>query len=60
MSSTMTRLALSRPVNLKFTARLLGPDPRTGVGDLLEFICNEDNQYGKAGNFQPGTGAGNK
>jgi hypothetical protein len=51
---------LSRPVNLKFTARLLRPDPRTGVGDLLEFICNEDNQYGKAGNFQPGTGAGIK
>jgi hypothetical protein len=52
--------ALSRPVNLKFTARLQRPDPRTGVGDLLEFICNEDNQYGKAGNFQPGTGAGIK
>jgi len=52
--------ALSRPVNLKFTARLLRPDPQSGVGDLLEFICNEDNQYGKAGNFQPGTGAGIK
>lgn len=52
--------AFSRPVNLTFTARLLRPDPRTGVGDLLEFICNEDNQYGKAGNFQPGTGAGIK
>jgi hypothetical protein len=52
--------AFSRPVNLTFTARLLRPDPRTGVGDLLEFICNEDNQYGRAGNFQPGTGAGNK
>ena len=49
--------AFSRPVNLTFTARLLRPDPRTGVGDLLEFICNEDNQYGRAGNFQPGTGA---
>jgi len=48
--------AFSRPVNLTFTARLLRPDPRTGVGDLLEFICNEDNQYGRAGNFQPGTG----
>jgi hypothetical protein len=52
--------AFSRPVNLTFTARLLRPDPRTGVGDLLEFICNEDNQYGRAGNFQPGTGTGNK
>jgi len=39
---------------------LLRPDPKSGVGDLLEFICNEDNQYGRAGNFQPGTGAGNK
>jgi hypothetical protein len=52
--------AFSRPVDLTFTARLLRPDPRTGVGDLLEFICNEDNQYGRAGNFQPGTGAGNR
>jgi hypothetical protein len=52
--------AFSRPVDLTFTARLLRPDPKTGVGDLLEFICNEDNQYGRAGNFQPGTGTGNK
>ena len=52
--------AFSRPFNLKFTGRLLRPDPRTGVGDLLEFICNENNQYGRAGGFQPGTGAGNK
>jgi hypothetical protein len=52
--------AFSRPVDLTFTARLLRPDPRTGVGDLLEFICNENNQYGSAGNFQPGTGGGNK
>jgi hypothetical protein len=52
--------AFSRPVNLTFMARLLRPDPGTGVGDLLEFICNEDNQYGRAGNFPPGTGAGNK
>jgi hypothetical protein len=52
--------AFSRPVDLTFTARLLRPDPRTGVGDLLEFICNENNQYGSAGNFQPGTGTGNK
>jgi len=52
--------AFSRPVDLTFTARLLRPDRQTGVGDLLEFICNEDNQYGRAGNFQPGTGAGIK
>jgi hypothetical protein len=52
--------AFSRAVDLTFTARLLRPDPRTGVGDLLEFICNENNQYGSAGNFQPGTGTGNK
>ena len=52
--------AFSRSVELTFTARLLRPDPRTGVGDLLEFICNEDNQYGRAGNFQRGTGAVNK
>ena len=48
--------AFSRPVDLTFTARLLRPDARTGVGDLLEFICNENNQYGSAGNFQPGLG----
>jgi len=24
----------------------------------MEFMCNEDNQYGAAGNFRPGTGAG--
>jgi hypothetical protein len=52
--------AFSRPVYLKFRARLMRPDPRTGVGDLMEFICNEDNQYGAAGDFKPGAGAGNK
>ena len=52
--------AFSRPVNLSFTAKLLRPNPRTGAGDLMEFICNEDNQYGSAGNFQPGTGVGIK
>jgi hypothetical protein len=52
--------ALSRPVTLRFAARLMRPDPKTGVGDLMEFICNEDNQYGAAGNFRPGSGAGNK
>jgi hypothetical protein len=52
--------AFSRPFDVTFTSRLLRPDARTGVGDLLEFICHEDNQYGQAGQFQPGTGAGNK
>jgi len=51
--------ALSRPVNLTFTARLLRPDARTGAGDIMEFICHENNQYGSAGQFQPGTGRGN-
>lgn len=51
--------ALARPVQLNFRARLMRPDPQTGVGDLLEFICNEDNQYGSAGDFRPGTGGGN-
>ena len=50
---------ISKPARLKFTARLLRPDKDTGVGDLMEFICNEDNQYGSAGAFKPGTGAGN-
>jgi hypothetical protein len=52
--------AFSRPFTVKFMSRLLRPDPKLGVGDLLEFICAENNQYGSAANFQPGTGAGNK
>jgi hypothetical protein len=52
--------ALSQPAKLTFTARLLRPDRQTGVGDLMEFICHEDNQYGAAGAFRPGSGAGNK
>ncbi|MGE3841723.1 MAG: hypothetical protein AB7I50_09060 [Vicinamibacterales bacterium] len=52
--------ALERPVNLTFRARLLRPDTDTGVGDLLEFICHENNQYGSAGAFRPGSGGGNK
>jgi hypothetical protein len=50
--------ALSRPVDLKFTARLLRPDLKTGGGELMEFICLEDNQYGAAAGFRPGTGTG--
>jgi hypothetical protein len=52
--------ALSRPVNLKFTARLLRPDLKTGGGELMEFICLEDNEYGSAARFRPGTGVENK
>jgi hypothetical protein len=40
--------AYSRPVQLRFTARHVRPDV-----DLMEFICNEDNQYGLAGGFNP-------
>jgi len=40
--------AFSRPVQLKFTARHVRPDV-----DMMEFICNEDNQYGIAGGFTP-------
>ena len=52
--------AFSKPVNLKFTARLLRPDLKTGGGELMEFICLEDNQYGAAAGFRPGSGTSNK
>jgi hypothetical protein len=42
--------AFSKTVTLKFTATHIRPDL-----DLLEFICLEDNQYGKAGAFTPAT-----
>ena len=48
--------AFSRPVNLKFTGRLLRPDLKTGGGDLMEFICLEGNEYGAAAGFRPGQG----
>lgn len=48
--------AFSRPVNLKFTGRLLRPDLKTGGGDLMEFICQEGNEYGAAAGFVPGQG----
>ena len=41
--------AYSRPVQLKFTAMHIRPDL-----DLMEYICTEDNQVGKAGGFVPG------
>jgi hypothetical protein len=52
--------ALSRPVQLKFTAKLLKPSLKVGGGELMEFICLEDNQYGSAAGFRPGTGTSNK
>ena len=48
--------AFSKPVNLKFTGRLLRPDLKTGGGDLMEFICLESNEYGAAAGFVPGQG----
>jgi hypothetical protein len=39
--------AFSRTVQLKFTARLVREDV-----DLMEFICNEDNQAGIAGGYK--------
>ena len=48
--------AFSKPVQLKFTGRLLRPDLKTGGGELMEFICLEDNQYGAAANITVGTG----
>ncbi|PYS09019.1 MAG: hypothetical protein DMG15_25145 [Acidobacteria bacterium] len=44
----------SRPVHLKFTAKLMRPDL-----DLMEFICLENNQVGLAGGYVPGTGTSN-
>ena len=52
--------AFSRTVQMKFTGRLLRPDLKTGGGDLMEFICLEDNEYGSAAKFRPGTGTENK
>jgi hypothetical protein len=53
--------AFSRPVELNFTARMLRPDPQTGVADLMEFICLEANEYGVAGGIQGiGSGTGNQ
>jgi len=52
--------AFARPVTLNFMARLLRSDLKTGGGELMEFICLEDNQYGAAAGIRPGTGTGNK
>jgi hypothetical protein len=52
--------ALSKPVQLKFTGRLLRPNLKTGGGELMEFICLEDNEYGAAAQIKVGTGTSNK
>ena len=46
----------TKPIQAKFTGKLLRPDLKTGGGDLMEFICLEDNEYGSAASFKPGTG----
>ena len=43
--------AFSRSIDLTFQARHIRPDL-----DLMEFICQEQNEYGSAGGFQPGLG----
>jgi hypothetical protein len=48
--------AFSRPVTMEFRARLLRPDLTVGGGELMEFICAENNQYGSASDIDPGTG----
>ena len=50
----------TKQINVKFTGKLLRPDLKTGGGELMEFICLEDNEYGSAANFRPGTGTSNK
>jgi hypothetical protein len=52
--------AFSRPMTMTFRARLLRPNLKVGGGDLMEFICLEDNQYGKASGITPGQGSGNR
>jgi len=49
--------AFSKTVELTFNGRLLRPDLKTGGGDLMEFICLEDNEYGAAAQIQ-GIGSG--
>ena len=51
--------ALTKPVKLHFEGRLLRPD-REGHADLMEFICLEDNEYGKAAQIDVGKGTEGK
>jgi hypothetical protein len=48
--------AFSRPVTITFRARLLRSDLKIGSGELMEFICAENNEYGAASGIDPGTG----
>ena len=48
--------AFSRPVTLNFLARHVRPGLKVG-GELMEFICLEDNQYGAAAGIA-GVGSG--
>jgi hypothetical protein len=43
--------AFSKPVTLTFTASLVRPGLKVG-GDLMEYICLEDNQYGAAAGIE--------
>ena len=52
--------AFSKVVQLHFTAKLLKPNLKVGGGELMEFICLEDNEYGSAAGFTPGTGTANR
>jgi hypothetical protein len=47
--------AFSRPVQLKFTATHIRPDL-----DLMEFICLENNEYGKAAEIVPANEGGQR
>jgi hypothetical protein len=42
----------TQPMNIKYTGTLIR-------GELMEFVCMENNQYGVAGVFRPGTVIGN-
>jgi len=44
----------TQPINLKLTATHVRPGT-----ELMAFVCTEDNEYGIAGGFKPGTGIGN-
>ena len=48
--------AFSRPVTVELHGAAAASDLKTGGGELMEFICLEDNQYGAAGGITPGTG----
>jgi hypothetical protein len=52
--------AFKQTVQMKFIGRLLRPDLKTGGGELMEFICLEDNEYGAAAGFRPGQGTDGK